>query len=58
LHNGATPRADHTKNKTDREDYNGCCPCRYRDSPVRLCVYFDETIRFPLQISDDAEDGC
>src|SRR5207249_6362619 len=43
--NGATPRADHTKNKTDREAYNGCCPCGHRDSPVCLCVYIDETMR-------------
>src|SRR5262249_27100072 len=42
--NGATPRAAH-KNKTDREAYNGCCPCGHRDSPVRLCVYIDETKR-------------
>ena len=21
----------HTKNKTDREAYNGCCPCGHRD---------------------------
>jgi hypothetical protein len=24
---GATPRAAHIKNKTDREGDNGCCPC-------------------------------
>ena len=23
----------------------GCCPCGHRDSPVCLCVYFDETMR-------------
>src|SRR5262249_12388001 len=43
--NGATSRAVHTKNKTDREAYNGCCPCGHRDSPVCLCVYIDETMR-------------
>src|SRR6266704_2280035 len=43
--NGVTPRAAHTKNKTDREAYNGCCPCGHRDSPVCLCVYIDETMR-------------
>src|SRR6516225_12123950 len=43
--NGATRRAPHTKNKTDRETYNGCCPCGYHDSPVYLCVYIDETMR-------------
>src|SRR5262245_42772165 len=43
--NGATPRAAHTKNKKDREAHNGCCPCGHRDSPVCLCVYFDETMR-------------
>src|SRR5499427_262602 len=43
--NGATPRAAHIKNKKDREAYNGCCPCGHRDSPVCLCVYFDETMR-------------
>ena len=42
---GATPRAAHTKNKKDREGCNGCCPCGHRDSPVCLCVYFDETMR-------------
>src|SRR5262249_7786353 len=42
---GATPRAAHIKNKKDREAYNGCCPCGHRDSPVCLCVYFDETMR-------------
>src|SRR5262249_31083737 len=31
--------------KKDRETYNGCCPCGHRDSPVCLCVYFDETMR-------------
>src|SRR5713226_5927856 len=41
----ATPRAAHTKNKTDREAYNGCCPCGHRDSPMCLCVYIDETMR-------------
>jgi hypothetical protein len=43
--NGATPGSTHTKNKTDREAYNGCCPCGHRDSPVCLCVYIDETMR-------------
>src|SRR5262249_47735983 len=43
--NGATPKAAHTKNKKDREAYNGCCPCGHRDSLVCLCVYFDETMR-------------
>src|SRR4029077_16381761 len=43
--NGATPRAAHTKNKKDREAYNGCCPCGHRDSPVCLRVYIDETMR-------------
>ena len=43
---GATPRAAaHTKNKTDREAYNGCCPCGHRHSAVCLCVYIDETMR-------------
>src|SRR5215468_6980081 len=42
---GATPRAAHTKNKTDREAYNGCCPCGRRHSAVCLCVYIDETMR-------------
>src|SRR5258707_9986689 len=42
---GATPRAAHTKNKTDREAYNGCCPCGHRHSAVCLCVYVDETMR-------------
>jgi hypothetical protein len=39
------PRAAHTKNKKDREAYNGCCPCGHRDSPVCLRVYIDETMR-------------
>src|SRR6476619_1112000 len=43
--NGATRRAVHTKNKTDHEAYNGCCPCGHRDSPVCLCVHIDETMR-------------
>src|SRR5260221_8757002 len=43
--NGATPRAAQPKNKTDREAYNGCCPCGHRDSPVCLCVYIDETMK-------------
>jgi len=38
---GATRRAVHTKNKTDRKAYNGCCPCGHRDSPVCLCVYLE-----------------
>ena len=42
---GATPRAAHTKNKTDREAYNGCCPCGHRHSAVCLCVYIDETMK-------------
>jgi hypothetical protein len=42
---GATSRAVHTKNKTDREAYNGCCPCGHRHSAVCLCVYIDETMR-------------
>ena len=45
VRNGATPRAAHTKNKTDREAYSGCCPCGHRDSPGCLCVYIDETMR-------------
>ena len=43
--NGGTPRAAHTKDKKDREAYNGCCPCGYRDSPMCLRVYIDETMR-------------
>src|SRR6266545_1357334 len=42
---GATSTAAHTKNKTDREAYNGCCPCGHRHSAVCLCVYIDETMR-------------
>src|SRR5262249_41272045 len=37
-------RAAYTKNKKDREAYNGCCPCGHRDSPVCLRVYIDETM--------------
>jgi hypothetical protein len=37
--NGGTRRAVHTKSKTDREAYNGCCTCGHRDSPVCLRVY-------------------
>src|SRR5205807_597537 len=44
---GATPTAAHTKNKTDREAYNGCCRCGHRHSAVCLCVYVDETMRVP-----------
>jgi len=33
------PKISSVKNKTDREAYNGCCPCGHRDSPVCLRVY-------------------
>src|SRR6516165_4246040 len=39
------PKILSVKNKTDREAYNGCCPCGHRDSPVCLCVYINETMR-------------
>ena len=58
--NGATPRAARTKNKKDREAHNGCCPCGHRDSPVCLCVYFDETMRRRQQRgrSNGYRQGC
>src|SRR5262249_55147802 len=34
-----------TKNKTDREAYNGCCPRGHRHSPLCLRVCIDETIK-------------
>jgi hypothetical protein len=43
--NGTAPRAAHIKNKTDRQAYNGCCPCGDRDHAVCLCLYIDETMR-------------
>jgi hypothetical protein len=46
--NGGTRRAVHTKSKTDRKAYNGCCTCGHRDSPVCLCVYLKQKNAFAV----------